>query len=63
MSDGNVDSMDEADMPEENFEEDVSFDSDIDLGSHGSGKDFSDFSPRARGRSGFKLVNSFLFLC
>lgn len=54
MSDGNVDSMDEADIPEENFVEDVSFDSDIDLGNHGGGKDFSDFQPRLRGRTGFK---------
>lgn len=53
MSDGNVDSMDEAEMPEENFEEDVSFDNDIDLSGHGGGKDFSDFPPRARGRGGF----------
>lgn len=54
MSDGNVDSMDEGDMPEENFEEDVSFDSDIDISNHGGGNDFSDFSPRARGRNSFK---------
>lgn len=54
MSDGNVDSMDEAEMPEENFEDDISFDSDIDLGSHGGGKDFSEFQPRARGRGSFK---------
>lgn len=52
MSDGNLDSMDEADMPEENFEEDIGFD-DVDMGNQSGGKDFSDFS-RSRGRGGFK---------
>lgn len=52
MSDGMLD-MDDAEMPEENFDEDVSFDNDIDLGNQSGGKDFSDFS-RGRGRGGFK---------
>lgn len=53
MSDEN-DCMDDVDMPEENFEDDVNFDTDIDLGNHGGGKDFSDFQPRGRNRGGFK---------
>lgn len=54
MSDGNADGTDEGDMSEENFEDDISFESDIDLGNHGGANDFSDFQSRARGRSSFK---------